>query len=232
MRRLPLIILILAFVLLFSLQAAGVTENEHEDPAGLGHNEPATASLHSDEHDGEHAAGADHGETGGGHAAPHEVKPAVVVTQILGFLLVLWILKKYAWKPMLAALDERSERIRNDYDEAAKAREKEEKLVEEYSRKLADIDQLAREKIQSAAEEGSELASSIREEARAEASSILEKARENIDREIASARTALRDEIINLSIDSAEKVIREQLDEPRQKQLISRYLDEIEENLT
>lgn len=229
MRRLSAIIPILACVLIFSFQAAGVPQGETPP----GHDEEAGVALHSGEKSGEHStAAAGHDESGGGHAAPHEVDPAHVVTQILGFLVVLLILKKYAWKPMLSSLDERAERIRKDYDAAAEAREKEEQLVEEYSRKLAEIDQLMREKIQKAAEEGNELAAGIRDEARAEASDILEKARENIDREIASARTALRDDIINLSINSAEKVIREELTEPRQKQLISRYLDEIEENLT
>jgi F-type H+-transporting ATPase subunit b len=133
---------------------------------------------------------------------------------------------------LLKSLDERSDRIRKDYEDAEKARKEGERLVDEYEKKLAEIDKLMREKIQQASEEGNALATSIKEEARKEASSILEKARENIEREIASARMGLRNEIVELAIEYAEKVIHYELDEKKHAELVERFLDEMEEELT
>ena len=55
-----------------------------------------------------------------------------VLTQIIGFLIVLWVLKRFAWKPILALLEERRQKIKNEFDEAARRKGEANQLLASY----------------------------------------------------------------------------------------------------
>jgi len=152
---------------------------------------------------------------------------AVIVTNILGFLIVLWILRKFAWGPLLAFIDERRHRISEEFSAIDKQRSDVAQLRAEFSGKLKEIDSLKRASIQEGAAEAQKLADAIKTEARHEAQDIRDRAREDAHRELEKARVELRDHVVDLTVRAAEKIIEERLDAPKHRELIARSIDQM-----
>jgi F-type H+-transporting ATPase subunit b len=157
-----------------------------------------------------------------------ELDLGIIVTQIIGFLLALWILKAFAWKPVLKMLDNRRRKIAGDIAEAEKIKVDAAKLLDEYRAKLREIDNEARTRIQEAVAEGGRIAAEIKEQARDESRQILERSREELARDVAKARVGLRDDVIGMAIKAAEKVIATKLDEAEQRRLLDNFLKEVD----
>ncbi len=149
-----------------------------------------------------------------------------ILTQAIGFLVLLFILKKIAWKPLLSLLDERREKITSEFQTIERTKSELSRLEQDYKARLAEIDAQARQKIQEAISEGQRIAVDVQEKAREEAKNILNKAKENIELEVAKARVELRNQVASLAIKAAEKVIREELSEERHKRLVTEFIDE------
>ncbi len=149
-----------------------------------------------------------------------------ILTQALGFLILLFILKKIAWKPLLSLLDERREKISSEFQTIDRTKSELSRLEQDYKARLADIDAQARQRIQEAISEGQRVSVEIQEKAREESKNILNKAKENIELEVAKARVELRNQVATLAIKAAEKVIKEELTEERHKRLVTEFIDE------
>ena len=149
-----------------------------------------------------------------------------ILTQALGFLILLFILKKIAWKPLLSLLDERREKITSEFQTIDRTKSELLRLEQDYKARLADIDALARQRIQEAISEGQRISVELQEKAREESKNILNKAKENIELEVAKARVELRNQVANLAIKAAEKVLKEELTEERHKRLVTEFIDE------
>lgn len=149
-----------------------------------------------------------------------------ILTQAIGFLVLLFILKKIAWKPLLSLLDERREKISSEFQSIERTKSELSRLEQEYKARLAEIDAQARQKIQEAISEGQKIAVDVQEKAREEAKNILNKAKDNIELEIAKARVELRNQVVSLAIRAAEKVIKEELSDERHKRLVNEFIDE------
>lgn len=151
-----------------------------------------------------------------------------IITQIIGFLLALWLLKKFAWKPLLGMLEQRRSKIKSDFADIEGKKDKMEKLASDYEAKLKEIDSLTREKLQEAAKEGQKMAADIRENARKEASAMISKAKEELQREVDKAKVQLKDEMVSMTLKATEKMISEKLDQEKHEKLISDFIDELE----
>lgn len=154
---------------------------------------------------------------------------AQVVTNIIGFLIVVWILAKFAWGPILGLLDARREKIQGDFAEAEKALTDAEELKGEFSAKLGDIKVIEREKIQEAVKRGEGIADGIVTEARRSADSVREKAELDITMETEKAQIALRDSVVQMAIAASAKVIGERLDDEKHRKLIRDFIDNLGE---
>lgn len=150
-----------------------------------------------------------------------------IVTQIIGFLIAVFLLKKFAWKPLLSILEERRSKIKSEFDNIDKEKKKVEDLLSDYQTKLKEIDSLARVKIQEAAREGQKMANEIKENARKESKDILTKGREEIQRDVDKAKVQLKNDLVNMTMRVAEKLIRERLDEEKDKKLIAEFIDSV-----
>ncbi|WP_168062702.1 F0F1 ATP synthase subunit B [Candidatus Manganitrophus noduliformans] len=150
-----------------------------------------------------------------------------VLTQIVGFLLLLWLLRKFAWGPLLGVLDERRTRIASELEEIRKGKESLAQMKTEYDTKLSEIENQARLRIQEAVVEGQRMAREIAEGAREEAHQILEKAKEDIQREMAKAKAQLRDEIATIAVSAAGKIVRQEMNKQKDKELVLQYIDEL-----
>ncbi len=150
-----------------------------------------------------------------------------VVTQIIGFLLMLWLLRKYAWGPLLTVLEARRNRIAGDFKEAERKKTEAQELKTRYENELRGIDAQARQRLQEAVAEGQRVAGEIKTQAQADAQSRLERAQEDIMREREKAKELLKEQVVALSMRTAEKILRQKLDDPTQRKLVGEFVDEV-----
>jgi len=151
-----------------------------------------------------------------------------IVAQIISFLLLLALLRIFAWKKLLKLLDDRRERIASEFKKIEDAQAAVERMKSGYDKKLADIEAESRAKIREAIAEGKKVSQEIREGARQEARAILDKAQENIENEVAKAKQELKQKVVELTLGTAEKLIKEKLTEEKDRKLASDFLDELE----
>lgn len=151
-----------------------------------------------------------------------------IVAQILGFLLVLFLLRIFAWKKLLKLLDERREGIASEFKKIEDAQDEIAKVKQEYDAKFSAIEEAARTKIQEAIGDGKRIAQEIREQAQKDARTVLEKAQENIEMELAKAKEELKGNIVDLTVSATERIIKEKLTEEKDRKLVSDFLEELE----
>ncbi len=156
------------------------------------------------------------------------IEIAQVITHIIGFLITVWLLKKFAWKPLLSMMDERRQKIKDEFqridDEKAKAAQ----LKSDYENKLKNIESERRQKISEAVNEANKIASEIKAGAQTEARGIVARTAEQLDRDIAKAKVLLKEDMVNITMSAAEKILHEKLDEKKERQLIDKFISSIE----
>ncbi|HET6370041.1 MAG TPA: F0F1 ATP synthase subunit B [Nitrospiria bacterium] len=152
-----------------------------------------------------------------------------VITQIIGFLILLWILRRFAWGKLTGLLDERRNKIASEFAEIERTREEIAQERKAFEGRLAEIENTARQKVAEAVLEGQRVAREITDAAREESRKLVEKARENIVAETAAAKQQLKEEVARLSITIAEKILRQQIDEQKNRKLVMEMIDRVEE---
>ncbi len=147
--------------------------------------------------------------------------------QILIFGLLVWLLNKFAWKPILNAVNEREEGIRKALEEADKARQEMAELNASNEKILKEA-RAEREKMLKDAREIKEaLISEAKDEAKMQADKIITQAKTTIENEKQAAIVELKKQVAELSVGIAEKVIKEELsNKDKQIKLIDKMLDE------
>jgi len=152
----------------------------------------------------------------------------VLVTQIIGFLIVLWILKRYAWKPVLGMLEARRTRIAEEIAASERLRKEADALKTEVENELRAIESQARQRIQEAVAEGQKVAEEIRAAAQRDARLTAERAQANLEMEIKKARVTLRNDVVSMALGAAERLLEERLDAKEQGRIVERFLDNLE----
>jgi F-type H+-transporting ATPase subunit b len=159
-----------------------------------------------------------------------DVNPGLIIWTVIIFVLLLLILKKTAWKPIISALDERERTIKESLEKAEEARKEAERILAENKERLAK----AEEEVQRIVEQGREYAEKLKEQILAEseeqARKKIEEAEQSIARKQEEAFAQLRSEIAEIAVTAAEKIIKETLDKEKQKKLVDAYLDELKKN--
>jgi F-type H+-transporting ATPase subunit b len=151
----------------------------------------------------------------------------LLVTNIVAFVIFVWLLRKWAWGPLIAMLDERKDKIRGDFATAEGKVAEAEQLRSAFETKLAEIKGLEREKLQEATKRGEDLASRLEAEAKDKASNILGKGEAELEREVASARSELRAQVVTMAIGAAEMLIKDRLDDVKHRQLVEDYIQSL-----
>jgi F-type H+-transporting ATPase subunit b len=149
----------------------------------------------------------------------------------LSFAIVLAILKKFAWKPILQGLKDREDSIKESLSSAEKARDEMAKLKSDNEQLLAEA-RLERDKI---IKEALATASSIKEDAKTDASKISGKMIEDARTDITNAKQAalaeMKQLVASLSLEIAEKLLRKNLsDNKDQRELVDRFINDIKVN--
>lgn len=155
-----------------------------------------------------------------------------VLTQAVGFILLVFILGKLFWKPFMQTLELRQQKIKSELDHIDQSKKDLENMKSEYSAHLQKIEEEARSKMQDAVEEGRRIAKEIQDKARQESQATFDKAKENLDLEVAKARIALRREIADLAVQTSERVLQEKLStDSAQQGKILNIIEDLEKSL-
>ncbi len=151
----------------------------------------------------------------------------LIFWQLVVFLITLFLLSKYAWKPILRGLKEREASIESALQTATQARQEMANLKAS-NEKLLDEARAERDRILRLAQVSSEnIIQEAKEKAQAEAFRILQEAQQAIRNERQSAVADMKREIVSLSVEIAEKLLRKQLrDEVSQKSLVNEMVEE------
>lgn len=149
-----------------------------------------------------------------------------IISQILAFLILLWILKRFAWKPLLQILDERKETIANEFATIEKGKKENESTALAYQEKLKEIELLAHQRFNEEVARGEKRAQEIVLEARSHAEAVHEKSHEDIAIEYKNAKKQLKKELVDLTILATEKMLKAKLDKERDEALVVRFVDE------
>jgi F-type H+-transporting ATPase subunit b len=156
-----------------------------------------------------------------------ELNPGLILWTLITFILVLAILRAFAWKPLLGALNEREEKIRSSLAHAEEAQKQAALLLETHKRQLAQAEEQAQRLIKEGREMGDRLKSEILEKANASSRHMIDQAREEIRREKDAALTQLRTEVADLAVTAAGKLLDANLDTPKQRQLVDAAINDI-----
>jgi F-type H+-transporting ATPase subunit b len=143
------------------------------------------------------------------------------------FLSLLAILWKFAWGPILGAVQAREDGIQDTLDQAANQRDEAAKLLAEHRQQMADARRQAQQMMAEGKEAGERVRQDIEDRARAEGDAMIERARESIEREKDAALEELRKESVDLALAAAAKLVQESLDEKKDRELVMGFIEEL-----
>lgn len=161
----------------------------------------------------------------GGGGGLFAINYGLVVWTWLIFVLLLLVLRKWAWRPILDALDQREKRIQNALDQAAREREEAAKLLGQQREILGQVRGEAQEILAEGRKAGERLRAELMEEAQKQKREILERSREEILKERDEALATLRRAAVDLSISAASRVLEKNLDSKDNRRLVEEYLE-------
>jgi F-type H+-transporting ATPase subunit b len=163
---------------------------------------------------------------GGGGGGLYDINTGLSVWTLLVFAILVVVLGKFAWGPILNMVEEREKGIQAKLDEAAALNADAAKLLEQHREQLADARRQASELIAEGRTAAERVRKDIEEKARAEGQAIIERARVEIERERDAAIDMLRKESVDLALAAASKLMQENLDQAKDRALVERFLGE------
>jgi len=165
------------------------------------------------------------GAEGGGGL--YDINTGLSFWTLVVFGILVFLLGKFAWGPILGAVQAREQGIQAALDEAAARNQEAARLLAEHKEQLADARRQASELIAEGKASGEEVRAEIEGKAREEAQAIIDRARVEIERERDAAIQLLRKESVNLALAAASRLLNENLDQEKDCHLVERYIDEI-----
>ncbi len=151
----------------------------------------------------------------------------LVIWTIVTFLLLVLILTKAAWKPILEGLNNRESKIKSDLERAEKAQKDAESLRQSFEGQLADAQKTIQNMMAQAKADGEKTRAQLLSTARDEAEKIVEKGRKDLAGETDRLKEDLRNEVGGLAVLIAEKVLARSIDPKIQEQVLKDSLQEI-----
>jgi F-type H+-transporting ATPase subunit b len=157
------------------------------------------------------------------------VPNATFVVELVVFILILWVLRRYVIPPINKAMTDRQERIRLQFEESEQAKADARAAEDEYREALVEARHEAARIREEAREQGAAIMTDMREQAHAESARITAAAHAQIEAERQQVLTQLRAEVGALATTLAGRIVGESLeDEARQRRTVERFIDEVE----
>jgi F-type H+-transporting ATPase subunit b len=154
-------------------------------------------------------------------------EPGLIIWTLISFFILLILLKKVAFPPILKGMKKREETIKQQLEEAQKTKKEAQDILEDYRRQLAE----ARSEAQKIINEGKSLGENMRKEivqkAQAESNQIVKRAQEEIELQKQKAILELQEKIADLSIMAATKIINKSLNTEDNRRLVEEYVSKV-----
>ena len=155
------------------------------------------------------------------------VDPFMLILQIISFLILLWLLAKFLYKPFMKYLDERARDVRKLIETAEEDRKKAEEHLEASKEELRKTRETALKIKESAAHEADREKIKTIDETKKEALEILERTELDLKKEIEKAKESVKKDISSLSLEMAKKILGREIKEKDHKKLIKESLKEL-----
>lgn len=161
---------------------------------------------------------------GSGGVGLFNINPGLSVWTAIVFLVLLGILWKFGFGPLLEALESRESHIQSALDESAAKQAEAERLLKEHKQQLADARRQAQEIVAEGKAAGERVRREIEAKAREEGQDLIARARDEIEREKDAALDELRRESVDLALAAASRLMSERMDGERDRELVRDYL--------
>jgi F-type H+-transporting ATPase subunit b len=163
------------------------------------------------------------------HEAPSVILPATdeLIWGTISFVLLLVIMWKFALPPVKAMMQARTDRIRDNLDEAEKTKADAQRVLEEYQLQLADAKNESARIIEEARQTAEQMRRDLMVRAEAEVNELRDRTRTEIDAAQQRAIADLRSQVSELAIGAAEIVVQKNLDRDTNRNLVERYIEQV-----
>jgi F-type H+-transporting ATPase subunit b len=161
-----------------------------------------------------------------------EPKIGTIFWTVVTFLFLAFILGRFAWKPLLGALDERQRSIEGSLEQAKRERAEAQGLLDEHKELVAQARRERAQAVSQGQEDAEKLKAEILGEARQQREQLIKQTEEQVRAGIAHARDDLRRTTADLAIQAAEKLLAKSLDDATQRKLVEDYLADLERSAT
>ncbi|HEX9402431.1 MAG TPA: F0F1 ATP synthase subunit B [Anaeromyxobacter sp.] len=159
-----------------------------------------------------------------------DINPGLTLWTGITFLVLLVVLGKFAWGPIVKMLVERERTIRDAIESAKKERAEAERLLAEQKQALQVAQREAAELAKRNAQEVEKLRVELTDRARKEADELVATARRQVAEEISKARAELKGMVVDLAIDAAARLVKANLDDKAQRALVEEYIAQLPAN--
>lgn len=168
------------------------------------------------------------------HPTPALLDPKVGLFffTVVVFVIVAWLLRKYAWGPVMDALQTREDTIEESINRAEKALAEAKQISEDNEKARREAELEAQRVMREAREAADALRNEEINRTRDQIRQMQESAQSEIEREKEAALNELRAEVANLAIDAAEKLLEENLDAEKNRRLVEEFLHDLSESKT
>ena len=157
--------------------------------------------------------------------------PGLYIWTIATFLVLLGLLARFAWRPLLDALEQRQEVIRKSLDDARQARQELEQVKTEAARLLSEARVEAGEIVSRTRSDAARFADEMKVKARADADALVKHAERQIDMQTTRAMESIRREAVDLSVAIASKILRRDISKEDNERLIQDTLKEMKSRI-
>ena len=158
------------------------------------------------------------------------IDPTHLLIQVLGFLILYWVLSKFLFGPVQNMLATREEQIKSRLSEAEEKRQEMIRMRDDYEARVADIEAESRERIEEAMGQAQVARDELLSHAREQAQRIMERGHAEIQREKEKALVEIRDRVAELAVVTAGQLIRKELDDQTHRQLAEEIIEGIGRN--
>ena len=156
-------------------------------------------------------------------------EPGLIIWTVITFLLLLAILWRFAWNPILGALDARERAIQKTIEDAERLQAEAQALLEEHAKRLAEAREERNKIIDEARQAGEHMKKDILEKARAESEKVLERAHRQMELETEQAIQTIRGQAADLALKAAEKILERALTDADHRRLADEAIAELVE---
>jgi F-type H+-transporting ATPase subunit b len=165
----------------------------------------------------------------GSESALLRFEPGLMIWTVIIFVVLLIVLRKFAWGPLLAALDEREQNIKEALEQARKTQRETELVLAENQRRTDEGFKRAEEIVQQARQEAEQMRQRMLEEAKAESRRVTEQGLRRIEAEQRAAMEEIRKMAGDLAIQAAGRLIQVSLSDQQQREIVDKFLAEVPE---